>query len=66
VSAEIITDPVQALFKVGKENSELHEELARVYSELTWYVRGLTYLAEMPNEAGPVAQKVLRFQPFKS
>lgn len=35
--AKTVTNPVEALVHVGKENTELHEELAAVYHDLDLY-----------------------------
>lgn len=35
--AKVVTDPVEALVHVGKENTDLHEELAAVYAEVDLY-----------------------------
>lgn len=61
-----VTNPVEALVTVGKENSELHEELARVYSELDWYRNALTFISGMPNEAAAIATKALQKRPYKN
>jgi hypothetical protein len=44
----IIGDPAQALVAVGTENSQLHEELAKVYVELDRYRNALTTIGKMP------------------
>lgn len=65
----IITDSIEAseaVRVVGKENSELHEELNRLQQEYTWLVRGLSYIAEMPNSAADVAKKILGFKPYRT
>jgi hypothetical protein len=41
-----IADPAEALVHVGKENTELHEELGRVYGELDRYRQALTVIAD--------------------
>ena len=46
----IIDNPTEALVKVGKENTELHEELARVYSELDLYRNTLTAIVGVTGE----------------
>ena len=56
----------EAVRVVGKENSELHEELSRLQHEYTWLVRGLTYISQMPNPAAEIAKKVLGFKPYRS
>lgn len=61
---KVLENPVEALMLVGKENTELHEELATVQRQLDWFRRGLTYISQMPNQAGPVATKVLQFRPW--
>jgi len=63
---KVITNPVEALVDIGKENSQLHEEVQALYREVDWYRRGLTYISEMPNQAGPVATLVLQKRPFKT
>lgn len=63
---EIITNPVEALVKVGKENSELHEELKRIQNEHYWLVKGLEFISQMPNDSAEVAKKVLQFRPYRS
>lgn len=47
----VITNPVKALVDVGKENSHLHEELAKVYAELDLYRNALTTISTIPHEA---------------
>lgn len=49
-SSSIITDPVKAIVAVGKENSELHEELAVVYAELDLYRNTLTAISTVDGE----------------
>lgn len=56
---DIITDPVKALVEIGKENSSLHEELARCYSELDRYRDALTEIAAAPGLPGKIARKAL-------
>jgi len=56
---ERITDPVQALVAVGKENSELHEELARIYAELDRYRSALQKVMSHPGEPGRIARAAL-------
>ena len=55
----VITNPVEALVAVGKENSEIHEELARVYSELDRYRNALTEITTAPGRPGEIARKAL-------
>lgn len=47
---KIITNPAVALLEVGKENSELHEEQARTWTELDLYRTALTTISTMPYE----------------
>ena len=61
----LVDNPVQALVAVGTENTQLHEELQRVYRELDWYRDALTYITAMPNAASPVAVKALQRMPYK-
>ena len=61
--AAIITDPVAALVRVGKENTELHEELARCYSELDRYRTAMTKLADAPGLPGQIARAALAGKP---
>jgi thioredoxin-like negative regulator of GroEL len=56
---KVVTDPVKALVDVGKENSELHEELARCYAELDLYRDTLTLISKMPTPAAAVALRAL-------
>lgn len=35
--AKVVDDPVEALVAVGKENTELHDELITVYHEMDLY-----------------------------
>lgn len=49
----IITNPVEALVKTGKENSELHEELAKCFAELDLYRGALTQISKMNHAPGP-------------
>ena len=60
-----ITNPVEALKGVGKENSQLHEDLRKIQAEHYHFVKCLQYISEMPNEAAPVALKGLQLRPFK-
>ena len=62
----VIENPAEALVTVGKENSELHEELARVYSELDWYRNALTFISGMPNKAAAIATSALQKRPYKN
>jgi hypothetical protein len=61
----IITDPVAAHIEVSKQYSELFQEWQRLCYDLDWYRHGLTYISEMPNEAGPVATKILQKRPYR-
>lgn len=54
-----IDNPIEALVAVGKENSELHEELARVYTELDRYRDALTKISQSPGLPGQVAKAAL-------
>ena len=54
-----VDNPVEALVAVGKENTELHEELARVYGELDLYRNALTEITEIPGPAAAVALRAL-------
>jgi hypothetical protein len=55
----ILEDPIQALIAVGKENSELHEELARIYAEVDRYRNALMVIATIPGPAMDVAKRAL-------
>jgi hypothetical protein len=44
---KLITDPAAALKEVGTENSQLHEELARLYGEVDGYRNALTVISRM-------------------
>jgi hypothetical protein len=61
---KVVTNPVEALVEVGKENTELHDELHRVYREIDWYRLALTTISTMPNPASVIATKALAHQPF--
>lgn len=57
---DVVTNPHEALLAVGKENSELHEELHRVYGELDRYRGALTKITEMQgNPAARIAMAAL-------
>lgn len=45
--AKVVTDPVEALVAVGKENTELHEELVVVYAEVDLYRDALAAIAQI-------------------
>jgi len=63
--AKTITNPTEALVRVGKENSELHEELRNVYSELDHFRNALTLIAGMPYQpAVDVANNALAKKPL--
>jgi|HubBroStandDraft_3_1064219.scaffolds.fasta_scaffold78831_2 hypothetical protein len=63
--ADKITNPTEALVRVGKENTELHEELARVYADLDHFRNGLTLISGMPYEpAAKVANNALAKRPL--
>lgn len=47
---QVIDNPVEALVAVGKENSDIHEELARVYAELDLYRNALTAISGITGE----------------
>ena len=47
---QVITNPSAALIEVGKQNTELHEELAGCYKELDRYRNALTTITKMPYE----------------
>jgi hypothetical protein len=60
-----IVNPNEALVRVGKENTELHEELRAVYAELDHFRNGLTIIAGMPYEpAAKVANNALAKRPL--
>ncbi len=61
----MITNPVEALVTVGKENSQLHEELATLQRQHYHFMQCLKYISEMPNAAAPVALKGLQLRPFR-
>src|SRR6266446_4613029 len=49
----ILNDPSKALIAVGKENSELHEEMDRCHRELDIYREALTVVAYLsPAKSG--------------
>jgi hypothetical protein len=54
-----IDNPVEALVAVGKENSELHEELARVYAEVDRYRVALQMIMLHPGDPGAIARAAL-------
>ncbi len=60
-----IINPTEALVKVGTENSQLHEELARMQREHYHLTKCLQYISTMPNDAAPVALKGLQLRPFR-
>ncbi len=66
MNVKTITNPVVALQIASQENTELHQELDRVYRELDWYRRALEHIALMPNEAAPVATLALQKRPYKN
>jgi hypothetical protein len=47
---KIIANPTEALIEVGKQNTELHTELAECYVELDRYRNALTTITKMPYE----------------
>jgi hypothetical protein len=49
MSRILLNNPAEQLLAVGKENTELHAELARVYPEIDRYRRALTALSEYPD-----------------
>lgn len=55
----VVTNPVEALVEVGKENSQLHEELAKCYAELDKYRAALQKIVTHPGIPGTIARKVL-------
>ncbi len=57
--AEIITNPYETLIEVGKENSELHEEVFRLQTEIDRYRTALQSLVGYPGPASIVAQNAL-------
>ena len=59
-----ITNPVEALVVVAKENSELHEELAAVYVQLESYRVALTTISTIPGPASEVALRALGGRPL--
>lgn len=61
---KVITDPVRALVEVGTENTQLHDELQRVYSELDHFRRALTIISDAPGRAGQVARDALALRPL--
>jgi len=62
--SQIVTNPVEALKLTAKENSELHEELAKIYAELDRYRSALTMIMQMPYApAVNVATKALGQRP---
>jgi hypothetical protein len=63
---KIITNPNEALVHVGKENTELHEEVQRLYIELDWYRTALTTISKMPNAAADIAKLALQKRPFNA
>jgi hypothetical protein len=54
-----LDNPVEALMAVGKENSELHEEVFRLQSEVDRYRNALFIIADHPSEAGEIAKAAL-------
>ena len=61
-----IENPIETLVVVGKENSELHEEVQRLFREVDWYRNALTTITAIPGIASEVATKALQHRPFKS
>lgn len=59
------TNPVEILAMVGRENTELHEELRKVYSELDHYRNALALIRGMPFEVpAKVAGNALMLKPL--
>ena len=63
---KVITNPVEALVVTGKQLTEALEELEQLRVQNYHYVKCLTYISEMPNEASPVAIKGLQLRPFRT
>jgi hypothetical protein len=61
---KIEKNPVAALVDVGKENTELHEEVARLYREIDWYRTVLVTISTMPNDAASIAKRGLAGRPI--
>lgn len=62
---KIITDPRAALLEVGKENTEMREELNGCYQELDRYRRALTTISTMPySPAAEMATRALANRPL--
>lgn len=61
---QTIINPTEALVKVGTENSQLHEELAKLQREHYHFVKALKIISEMPNEAAPIATRALQLRPL--
>jgi hypothetical protein len=43
---QVLIDPIDSLVVVGKQNTQLHEELLKVYDELDRYRTALTVIAD--------------------
>lgn len=56
---KVIANPSEALLAVGRENSQLHEELAACYAELDRMRNGLTAILSDPANAVAYASKAL-------
>jgi hypothetical protein len=61
---ERISNPNEALLRVGKENTELHDELRVVYAQLDGYRVALTTISKMPGPASEVALRALGNRPL--
>jgi hypothetical protein len=62
-----ITDPVAALKAVGKENSELHEELRRVQNEHYHFLKALNIISKMgvnTERAPAIATRAMQLRPL--
>lgn len=45
----LANNPIEQLMAVGKENTELHQEISRLYPEIDRYRRALTELSKYPD-----------------
>lgn len=59
-----IVSGIDSYVEVAKQNSQLVDEVSKLYNEIDWYRKGLTLISKMSNESSPIALKVLAHQPF--
>jgi hypothetical protein len=55
---------MERLLVVGKENSQLHEDLRKLQNEHYHFVKALMVISKMPNEAAAIATRALQLRPL--